>query len=84
MLHLLAISLLLHIYHLDGRLLFVTPMDPLFLILYYLIKADKEVSLLYFSLNFSEENFVPAFIFSTSYVDFRKRSFQNNGNLVCT
>ncbi|XP_064909162.1 ribonuclease H2 subunit B isoform X3 [Columba livia] len=26
----------------DGRLLFVTPMDPLFLILYYLIKADKE------------------------------------------
>uniref|UniRef100_A0A8B9S832 Ribonuclease H2 subunit B n=1 Tax=Apteryx owenii TaxID=8824 RepID=A0A8B9S832_APTOW len=25
-----------------GRLLFVTPMDPLFLILYYLIKADKE------------------------------------------
>ncbi|XP_051478746.1 ribonuclease H2 subunit B isoform X1 [Apus apus] len=26
----------------DGRLLFVTPMDPLFLILYYLIKANKE------------------------------------------
>ncbi|XP_027646470.1 ribonuclease H2 subunit B isoform X3 [Falco biarmicus] len=26
----------------DGRLLFVTPMDPLFLILHYLIKADKE------------------------------------------
>ncbi|NXA48410.1 RNH2B Ribonuclease, partial [Nothocercus julius] len=26
----------------DGRLLFVTPMDPLFLILYYLIKAYKE------------------------------------------
>ncbi|NXG46781.1 RNH2B Ribonuclease, partial [Psilopogon haemacephalus] len=26
----------------DGRLLFVTPMDPLFLILYYLIKADNE------------------------------------------
>ncbi|XP_054019104.1 ribonuclease H2 subunit B [Dryobates pubescens] len=26
----------------DGRLLFVTPMDPLFLILYYLIEADKE------------------------------------------
>ncbi|KFO05201.1 Ribonuclease H2 subunit B, partial [Balearica regulorum gibbericeps] len=26
----------------DGRLLFVTPMDPLFLILYYLIKAEKE------------------------------------------
>ncbi|XP_071407904.1 ribonuclease H2 subunit B isoform X2 [Pithys albifrons albifrons] len=26
----------------DGRLLFVTPVDPLFLILYYLIKADKE------------------------------------------
>ncbi|XP_035179272.1 ribonuclease H2 subunit B isoform X2 [Oxyura jamaicensis] len=26
----------------DGRLLFVTPMDPLFLILYYLRKADKE------------------------------------------
>ncbi|XP_057281052.1 ribonuclease H2 subunit B isoform X2 [Pezoporus wallicus] len=26
----------------DGRLLFVTPMDPLFLILYYLIRADKE------------------------------------------
>uniref|UniRef100_A0A663MAM6 Ribonuclease H2 subunit B n=1 Tax=Athene cunicularia TaxID=194338 RepID=A0A663MAM6_ATHCN len=26
----------------DGRLLFVTPMDPLFLVLYYLIKADKE------------------------------------------
>ncbi|XP_010199899.1 ribonuclease H2 subunit B isoform X2 [Colius striatus] len=26
----------------DGRLLFVTPMDPLFLILYYLMKADKE------------------------------------------
>ncbi|NXP45440.1 RNH2B Ribonuclease, partial [Heliornis fulica] len=26
----------------DGRLLFVTPMDPLFMVLYYLIKADKE------------------------------------------
>ncbi|NXH14405.1 RNH2B Ribonuclease, partial [Bucco capensis] len=26
----------------DGRLLFVTPMDPLFLILHYLIKAEKE------------------------------------------
>ncbi|XP_068021419.1 ribonuclease H2 subunit B isoform X1 [Melanerpes formicivorus] len=26
----------------DGRLLFVTPMDPLFLILHYLIQADKE------------------------------------------
>ncbi|KFP85161.1 Ribonuclease H2 subunit B, partial [Acanthisitta chloris] len=26
----------------DGRLLFVTPVDPLFLILYYLIKADEE------------------------------------------
>ncbi|NXA11662.1 RNH2B Ribonuclease, partial [Sapayoa aenigma] len=26
----------------DGRLLFITPMDPLFLILYYLIKADEE------------------------------------------
>ncbi|XP_015707339.1 ribonuclease H2 subunit B isoform X1 [Coturnix japonica] len=26
----------------DGRLLFITPMDPLFLILYYLMKADKE------------------------------------------
>ncbi|KAI1241886.1 Ribonuclease H2 subunit B, partial [Lamprotornis superbus] len=26
----------------DGRLLFVTPMDPLFLILYYLLRADKE------------------------------------------
>ncbi|KAG8452805.1 hypothetical protein GDO86_004554 [Hymenochirus boettgeri] len=25
----------------DGRLLFATPMDPLFLVLYYLIKADK-------------------------------------------
>lgn len=45
---LLVLSLLLHICHLDGRLLFVTPMDPLFLILYYLIKADKEVSLVYF------------------------------------
>ncbi|KAM4795396.1 ribonuclease H2 subunit B isoform 2-T2 [Rhinophrynus dorsalis] len=26
----------------DGRLLFATPMDPLFLVLYYLIKADKQ------------------------------------------
>ncbi|XP_068919709.1 ribonuclease H2 subunit B isoform X2 [Petaurus breviceps papuanus] len=26
----------------DGRLLLVTPMDPLFMILYYLIKAEKE------------------------------------------
>ncbi|XP_044143258.1 ribonuclease H2 subunit B isoform X1 [Bufo gargarizans] len=26
----------------DGRLLYVTPVDPLFLVLYYLMKADKE------------------------------------------
>ncbi|XP_044524880.1 ribonuclease H2 subunit B [Gracilinanus agilis] len=26
----------------DGRLLLVTPMDPLFMVLYYLIKAEKE------------------------------------------
>ncbi|MEE6472278.1 hypothetical protein FKM82_009564 [Ascaphus truei] len=26
----------------DGRLLFATPMDPLFLVLYYLVKADKK------------------------------------------
>ncbi|XP_072259684.1 ribonuclease H2 subunit B [Pyxicephalus adspersus] len=26
----------------DGRLLYATPVDPLFLVLYYLIKADKE------------------------------------------
>ncbi|XP_056418020.1 ribonuclease H2 subunit B isoform X1 [Hyla sarda] len=26
----------------DGRLLYTTPVDPLFLVLYYLIKADKE------------------------------------------
>nr|XP_025039564.1 ribonuclease H2 subunit B-like [Pelodiscus sinensis] len=26
----------------DGRLLFATPMDPLFLVLFYLIKAEKE------------------------------------------
>uniref|UniRef100_A0A8C5WZT2 Ribonuclease H2 subunit B n=1 Tax=Malurus cyaneus samueli TaxID=2593467 RepID=A0A8C5WZT2_9PASS len=27
----------------DGRLVFITPVDPLFLILYYLMKADKEL-----------------------------------------
>ncbi|XP_075707894.1 ribonuclease H2 subunit B isoform X2 [Rhinoderma darwinii] len=26
----------------DGRLLYATPVDPLFLVLYYLVKADKE------------------------------------------
>ncbi|POI28560.1 hypothetical protein CIB84_007690 [Bambusicola thoracicus] len=39
---LVVLTSLSYICPLDGRLLFVTPMDPLFLILHYLVKADKE------------------------------------------
>lgn len=69
---------LIYICPLDGRLLFVTPMDPLFLILYYLIKADKEVSLLNFFIEILRRKHYFGY-----YDNFVKRDFHTVGNLVC-
>ncbi|OXB77213.1 UNVERIFIED_CONTAM: hypothetical protein H355_012580 [Colinus virginianus] len=62
----------------DGRLLFVTPMDPLFLILYYLIKADKEVSLLNFFVGILKRKHYFCCCFN-----FMQRDLHALGNSVC-
>lgn len=76
---LVVLTTLLYICPLDGRLLFVTPMDPLFLILYYLIKADKEVSLLLiFLIDILRRKHYFCYC-----INFMKRDFRTVGNIVC-